>query len=268
MRNFLNCDFESLDEGSLSQPHLIRSPTTFNYSSCLKMPWIQNDTYQDEMIKSIPGCISDLKESCRPAKVTVLKVIEAQMSQAKSLMRSDPKVKVIHLIRDPRGVLSSRRYFRKFNDEDPESFSRDICNSVLEDIGISRSLSQTFPGRVLTVRYEDIAKEPIRVTKQLYRFVGLEMTPSLEKRIWEMTYAGLPDDCNICPVRSNSTETANGWRKGLSFRTVAKIQEECKTLFAVMGYRSFTTEDELKSLHIPTTFDEYDSRLRKADARD
>ena len=42
-------------------------------------------------------------------KATVAKVIRLHMSRALEVMTRDPKVKVIHLIRDPRGVLESRR---------------------------------------------------------------------------------------------------------------------------------------------------------------
>ncbi|CAL1538410.1 unnamed protein product [Lymnaea stagnalis] len=188
------------------------------------------------------------------------------MAQAWTLMAADGKVKVLHLIRDPRGVINSRKLFGIRYSFDP-AYIQSVCLRVLEDINTSLTLSKMFPGRILTVRYEDIVSEPITATQQMYELVGLRVSPRVKKLIWDMTSAGFPDDCNVCPVRSNATETARNWRRKLDFPTVAAIQGECQTLLVRMGYRIFRSEDELRDFDVSSTFGEYDSRVMKVNVK-
>lgn len=57
--------------------------------------------------RCILKCLSQLRRSCFKSKVVVIKTIRYSMSKALTLMERDPKVKVIHLIRDPRGTIYS-----------------------------------------------------------------------------------------------------------------------------------------------------------------
>ncbi|CAL1538409.1 unnamed protein product [Lymnaea stagnalis] len=246
----------------LKQLHMKKSPSSLDYFKCIYPIYRDYNIRHRDFIRKLPTCLPLLASKCQQAKVTSVKVIDVNMRQAHVMMATDDKVKIIHLIRDPRGVLNSRQVFGVPESRDPDYVTQ-FCARVHEDVTASKTLSRLFPGRILTVRYEDIVRSPIAVTEQLYAFVGIDPTSGIKDKIWEMTYGGLPDGCNVCPTRQNATETANRWRGTLKFETVAVIQEGCRELLATMGYRSFVTGEEQLNNHIHSTRDDYDRDLMK-----
>ncbi|KAK0067400.1 carbohydrate sulfotransferase 5 [Biomphalaria pfeifferi] len=241
--------------------HMYRSPSTEDYAICLNISHVQDLTIKEEIISRIPSCLPLLTSACLQARVKLVKVIEAFMDQAINLMLSDPLVKVLHLIRDPRAVLISRKEFGFYPEDGVGQNSWELCVQILKDLELYVHKRKQFVGRLLTLRYEDIVREPLNVGRQLYQFVDLDVGPEFMDMIWNMTYAGFPDGCNVCPVRSNATVTAYKWRKKASFKTVARIQNNCLDLINLMGYRGFTSERELSSLHLPAIHRNYDPRF-------
>uniref|UniRef100_A0A2C9KGZ0 Uncharacterized protein n=1 Tax=Biomphalaria glabrata TaxID=6526 RepID=A0A2C9KGZ0_BIOGL len=261
LNDIFQCRFHLLDVGTLTHTHMYRSPSTEDYAICLNISHVQDLTIKEEIISKIPICLPLLTSACHQAKVKLVKVIEAFMDQAINLMLSDPLVKVLHLIRDPRAVLISRKEFGFYPEDGVGQNSWELCVQILRDLELYIHKRKQFVGRVLTLRYEDIVREPLDVGRQLYQFVDLDIGPEFMDMIWNMTYAGFPDGCNVCPVRSNATVTAYKWRKRASFKTVARIQNNCLDLINLMGYRSFTSERELSSLHLPAIHRNYDPRF-------
>lgn len=210
------------------------------------------------------ACFQDVNARCRSAKVIAAKTIRLSMRQAEVLLASDPTVKVIHLVRDPRGVIASRLEFNeRFRREPTAIQATKLCSQVMQNIDKSKEISGIFHKRILTVRYEDIAETPVAAARQLYEFLGLDLTPLIQKYIWDITYAGLGGACVLCTVRKNASSTANAWRNKLQFESVSNIQKQCTPLLNIMGYRLFQSTDEMRSLNISAKYAAYDSDLFK-----
>ncbi|CAG5122228.1 unnamed protein product, partial [Candidula unifasciata] len=157
----------------------------------------------------IVRCFQEVNSKCRSAKIIAAKTIRLSMRQAAALMVSDSTVKVVHLIRDPRAVIASRlRFNERFRLTPVSEQANKLCSQVVNNINISKDLSGMFPKRILTVRYEDIAESPVAAARQLFNFLGIQITASNEEYIWNITYAGCEDGCSICTVRSNASATA------------------------------------------------------------
>ena len=65
----------------------------------------------------------------------MVKTLRFAVKQAEDLLRVDPKVKIIHLVRDPRGVLRSREVTRiglQYH-----VTGEQLCSKVAQDVKVS-----------------------------------------------------------------------------------------------------------------------------------
>ncbi|KAK7089270.1 hypothetical protein V1264_024795 [Littorina saxatilis] len=246
VKAFLDCDFGSLDPSTLIQYHLKNSLTTSAYHQCM--------TQNSGIVGSI-RCLPKMVTPCRKANVTVVKTIRFSMAQAARLVQLDPTVKVVHLIRDPRGTLRSQSRVGEFKPKDIVAASKKLCDRVLNDLKEGEKLKTLHKGRVLTVRYEDIATEPLKFAQKLLHFAGLNMDKTLRQYVWNITSAGLPDNCVICTTRNDSKKTALNWRTKMDFQTTKIVDSSCQEVYRRMGYLPLAKREELLNLTIPSFVD-------------
>lgn len=120
------------------------------------------------------------------------------------LARSGARLKVIHLIRDGRGVVYSyRRKYQSFT----VGFGRWIL-PTLEMQWLQRKLSY-LPW--LTVRYEDLVLAPEETLKNIAKFIGIPFHEGV-LRLWEVPYLGVGGN----RLRENPPRTLvldERWRK-------------------------------------------------------
>ncbi len=86
------------------------------------------------------------------------------------LARSLWKIKVIHLVRDGRGVVNS---YMKHYRVDTRAAAREWVSAERE---CDRVLSRLSPSNVLTITYEDLCGDPQAVVGRILTFVGLDQT--------------------------------------------------------------------------------------------
>jgi len=238
LSSMLDCRFDRVDIDTLMQGHMLSSTDTGSFKYCLN---------KNETLKKLQYCtMRDLITPCRTKQATVLKVIRHSMQQAADIMSSDPSVKIIHLIRDPRGMFYSQWSVTDLKWDDLENQARLRCGRILNDISLSVELNRRFPKRILTVRYEDIAENPIQSAEQMYKFAGLQMTDSTRQHIHQITN-GEKDGCFICTIRRNATLTAYKWRLKMKFSSVQTIDRQCRGVYDVMGFRPYLTEEDVWS---------------------
>ena len=128
--------------------------------------------------------------------MTVLKTIRLHLNGMMSWLGKYPKLKVhsdkpvslsnsthssqiIHLIRDPRFQINSRRKMKGFfhceSGDEPG-----YCRSVEDDLRRGSHLS---PSLYRLVRYEDLNRDPLPVMKDLYKFIGVSVTETIIQKI-------------------------------------------------------------------------------------
>jgi len=161
-----------------------------------------------------------------------------------ALLATYPQVRIIHLIRDPRAVAVSRlrrndestmsRYTMNANKNKtfrPAFSLREVsiyCRTVVQDILLRHQLEERFPGRILTVRYEDFVNDLHDRTQDIYRFIGTEVSTQMLGWI----------KCNQDEIISglNSTAIAVKW---MNFVTAAEnhkvVNEICRDFFQLVG---------------------------------
>ena len=137
IKNIFNCEFMEVNMQvfyTLILPWAAdRSRSCGRFAVCLR--------HSRGMLGAL-NCIPFLNRTCSSANVNVVKTVRLSMKQAEALLQEDPEVKVIHLVRDPRGVLRSRQVTRvglSYHET-----AEQLCAKVVQDIKV-RSIS--FLGR-------------------------------------------------------------------------------------------------------------------------
>ncbi|XP_046546566.1 carbohydrate sulfotransferase 1-like, partial [Haliotis rubra] len=177
LESLLTCNLTSLDYVTLTQHHLKNSFSTNDYYNC---------TRNVESISGLHECLEPVLSNCAKSRVVFAKVIRTNMVDMYHLLSKYPQFKVIHLLRDPRGLLASQDNVGHLPDGITAS-AEATCNQIYSDVQKSIRYKKRFPGRVLSVRYEDIALHPLHMSKQVYDFLGIDLTTKIKNYILDMT---------------------------------------------------------------------------------
>ncbi|XP_059159247.1 carbohydrate sulfotransferase 4-like isoform X3 [Physella acuta] len=203
------------------------------------------------------NCVSVIRQRCLNSRAIVQKVVRLTMAEADVYLEQDPAVRIIHLIRDPRGILLSRMHYNSKMSGEMHNNYTFFCQRIREDIRISREITHKHWGKILTVRYEDLAQTPLDLTTTMYNFVGLEMSPSIADYVKTIMSHDLLNKTARKTSRKNPMQTAYRWRQELPFSVVKQIDHECEDVLRSMGYVSFRTEQQLRDLNIPAKVQDY-----------
>ncbi|XP_071750352.1 carbohydrate sulfotransferase 1-like [Centroberyx gerrardi] len=212
-----------------------------------------------------PLNVSLAADACREKRHAAIKTVRIpQVSDLRALVE-DPRLnlKVVQLVRDPRGILASRietfrdtyRLWRlwRATGRRPHNLDLGQINTVCEDFLSSVSTGLARPawlrGRYMLLRYEDLARSPLQKTRDLYGFLGLVLDHSVEDWIVNNTRGSsdLSARQKFTTVR-DSAANAENWRLKLSFDMVVYTQTVCQPLLELLGYKIVSHPGELRNL--------------------
>nr|CAB3230830.1 carbohydrate sulfotransferase 1 [Phallusia mammillata] len=184
---------------------------------------------------------------CRKKKIAVAKLVRLRDIMPFKSIVEDPSynLKFIHLIRDPRGIESSRLKLDRRLDVNHNSML--TCGSQLRNgiAGFANTTdTQWLKGRYYRIRYEDLAMDPFKYTEEIYKFAGLEFKQEIRNWIKLNTQQD-PAQHSPWTTKRNSTSTMEAWRKHLPFKTVSQIQQNCPKVLDLYGYKPVYNETQL-----------------------
>ncbi|NXL60175.1 CHST1 sulfotransferase, partial [Chordeiles acutipennis] len=205
-------------------------------------------------------------ESCREHGHVAIKTVRVPEVNDLRALVEDPRLnlKVIQLVRDPRGILASRsetfrdtyRLWRIWDGTGRKPYNLDVTQltTVCEDFWNSVSTGLNRPpwlkGKYMLVRYEDLARNPMKKTEEIYDFLGIPMDSNVERWIQNNTRGDRSSSKHKYGTVRNSAATAEKWRFRLSYEIVAFTQHACHQVLAQLGYKTASSEEELKNLSI------------------
>nr|XP_033772835.1 carbohydrate sulfotransferase 6-like [Geotrypetes seraphini] len=206
-----------------------------------------------------------VEEVCKNFSHVVVKAVRLLNLEVLYPLLKDPSLnlKIIHLVRDPRAILSSREAFA-FLDLDDAIVSKaqnstsdirvvmeEICKAQVHIYKLATQNPQPFlKGSYVIVRYEDLVRSPVDHIRELYNYVGLSMTPKLESWINNITHGLLPTEEVFMPFVGDSMKIAQQWREKLHFSKVKEVQKLCQQEMDVFGYRLIESEREQKNMSL------------------
>ncbi|XP_074438644.1 carbohydrate sulfotransferase 4-like [Larus michahellis] len=211
---------------------------------------------------------SKVEEACKTYSHIVVKEVRFFDLKVLYPLLTDPSLnlKIIHLVRDPRAVFRSRentvaelkydtnivmRSHKRRGEMEPYDTMQIICKSHVEMYKAGSQAAPSFlKDRYLMVRYEDIVREPLAKTAEMYRFAELHFTPELQTWVHNITH-GKEQGAQTFVIESrDAMRVSQAWRKILPFQKIEKVQDVCKDAMDLLGYRLLQSEEEQKDMSL------------------
>jgi len=203
-----------------------------------------------------------VREACTTRKITVAKIMQTRLprkigiQELERFCSSDPnqfECLIIHLVRDPRAVLSSllrRKFFIKdsrrylFDSDKLSAQATEIikqnaqllCSQVVDNLNYVKEVwPKWFQGRYKLIRYEDIVTNAFNMMEDMYNFVGLPKVDSITKWILE---GKILVNTTGTQFSENDASRMDHWRFDEDPSIVSLFEEACAPLMKLMGYTS------------------------------
>ncbi|CAH0722401.1 unnamed protein product, partial [Brenthis ino] len=172
---------------------------------------------------------------CKLFPFQSMKIVRVRLRLIKKLLEDkELNLKVILLIRDPRGVLQSRQH-RDFCQPAPDCWKPELlCADMISDYVAAGRLLQQYPNRFIALRYEELALNPNSTSHDLLKFLGVGITPSVDEFLHSHTSVDVPGVSSTFRV---SRDVPFKWKNVLYYNYVDEIQMTCKEAMALWGYR-------------------------------
>ncbi|XP_076329689.1 carbohydrate sulfotransferase 1-like [Tachypleus tridentatus] len=182
---------------------------------------------------SKPSVMSSL---CNKAKVHVMKVLRLPLSYVQQLLEkaTNLDIRVIYLVRDPRGIYGSRKsrsWCRPTNCSDITV----LCDEIWDDLVSFYRLQKAFPGKFHFLRFEDIALKPFDETKKLLKSLGFQISKSLKKYLEKHMFAKSRKYQSAFSTFRNSSSIPSKWHSSLTISEKKNIKKKCGRVLKKLG---------------------------------
>lgn len=208
-----------------------------------------------------PLNLTTASESCLQKEHRAIKSVRVRQLETLRPLAEDPRldVKFIQLVRDPRAVLASRMvaFAAKYKnwkqwamdgdvpiDDDEVRKLKGNCDNIRMSAEIGLRQPPWLRGRYMLVRYEDIARFPMRKATEMYRFTGIPFTPRVKSWILKNTQAS-KETSGVYSTQKNSSEQVEKWRFSLPFKIAQVVQRVCGPTLKLFGYKFVSSEEML-----------------------
>lgn len=212
MRQILKCNYTGL-EGQ--------------YTSLDKL--VVSNNRSSRICKFIPKmCMNPkvLSAFCRVFPFQSMNLLRLPVEYSEPLLAdSDLNVKIVLLVRDPRGIMTSRKQLGWCRRETDCNSSENLCNDMISDFNAAQVLTRKYPDQFKVVRYEDLSLKPFDETEEILNF-------------YELPFHGKVKDFLKSNPQENRSEPFE-WMintNSISFEEIEVIQENCEEAMSLWGY--------------------------------
>lgn len=118
-----------------------------------------------------------LASVCKIFPIQIIKTVRLPLFGAESLINDNKlNLKVLLLVRDPRGVYNSRLHQEWcVNGQDCIDLGL-MCKRMVDDYKAVKKLNINYPGKLLVIRYEDLVSWPYKTTEKVFNFLNIPVT--------------------------------------------------------------------------------------------
>ena len=187
------------------------------------------------------GCVTMLTQNCTRMSLRAVKTVRFQMNSVPTLLSTVPDMKVVHLIRNPRGILlSAKRQIQGSDNQEPIQWSNalsmqstQLCKRLLLDIRARRAFESRNPDNFYQVLYEDLAMEPKHSIDILYQFLNVTAPENL--------YSWVDDNMESLDTGANKETGKNSfaWKIDLNKAVNPGEDSVCSQLYDELGYNNY-----------------------------
>lgn len=167
--------------------------------------WKDPHTVTPGVSKYSPSAASS---SCNQADIVAFKTIfygHDLKNKALPILNMHPQARIISIVRDPRGIYASWRTTFPFKLRTDRSLLTEICDNFAQNLEVKHD-------RVLTIKFEDLVKQPSMVVQTVYRFLGMEFGERQNAWIASTFSADCGHQDGYSDCKTNSTAHAAKWK--------------------------------------------------------
>ncbi|KAK4318883.1 hypothetical protein Pmani_010147 [Petrolisthes manimaculis] len=184
-----------------------------------------------------------LSSACHLYPWATMKLVRLRLRILRPVLLNDSmNVRIIFLVRDPRGVTNSRNttvtWCHNPDCNDPSI----LCSDMMDDLEASRDLEKEFPGRVILLRYEDLALNPVNKTRELLTKLGLDFDSHMADFLASHTTKNL--DKPWSTSRESKTRITY-WATKMNENRLNQVQKSCSRVMGKLGYLTVNTTKEV-----------------------
>ncbi|ELU06613.1 hypothetical protein CAPTEDRAFT_168664 [Capitella teleta] len=233
LSNILNCRLSEVSQKVLKHyfvTKMDKSKKMAPYRECL------NGSNNHEKVKT---CLPKLQTKCVTSSLRVIKTIRYLVHMTDDLLKQDPTVKVIHYVRDPRGILLSVWELEKkrgISYDEQMQHASTLCQRLHVDSKAFQRLKTLHPDNFYQQRYEDLSNEPEKFTKDIFRFLDVVYPPSVSDWIEKNTRVDGGRVGGMSVIKRNSSAVASRWHTVLSAEEQMIITSECSQVLKDYKY--------------------------------
>ena len=180
------------------------------------------------------NCTGVLRKAIASRRLRATKVVRTTMESMRPLLSTLPNLRVIHLVRDPRAVALSRNRFDESgrgiytknirNPESPMVAEASLyCHHVTADIRSRLALERDFPGRIMSVRYEDVVANPERRFRDVYKL--------LDEPLPKVTLGQMQKKAEDGQAKNFTTK----WQDKLTYKEAVTIVRQCPEFYRLLN---------------------------------
>ncbi|XP_031358470.1 carbohydrate sulfotransferase 3-like isoform X2 [Photinus pyralis] len=228
LKKLLNCDYTDLDNYlAFGQTHVY----LFTHNKRL---WDVCELHQKYCWDP-----TFLSEFCKLFPFQSMKVVRLRLELAEELLKDESlNVRILLLVRDPRGTLQSRKH-RHWCPGAPDCDQPNLlCEDIAADYETAIRFQNEYPTRFRAIRYEDLSIDPYRHVQDLFQFFQLHFHPSVKAFLDSHTKL---NSGGTSSTFRHSKSAPFHWRTDLNFSEVQYIEKDCDQAMKLWG------EEELVS---------------------
>ncbi len=251
LRDIFKCDFKTpmttsyLSHCSMSANQFLIKHNTRMWNACSPLLPASSACF-------MPNFVS---QACPIFPVRLIKTVRLRVSGTEPLLRDkDLNLKMIILVRDPRGVMNSRSKMDWCDKPKCADVGR-VCSDLEKDFEAAKSLKVKYPNQVELIRFEDLSMYPYTTVENLINFLGLSWQRTIERFLRSHTQMTREDEgkplhihlkkkkVNPYGTIRNSRETTFKWADTMIKSKIANIEQECQKPMASLGFELFDKVD-------------------------
>ncbi|CAN9509168.1 unnamed protein product [Ophioblennius macclurei] len=270
LRQLLLCDFSLMESFIEPRPVDHVTPALFRRESSSSLceesvcsPVVKGvfERHRCRSRRCGPLNLTMASESCLQKEHRAIKSVRVRQLENLRPLAEDPRldVRFIQLVRDPRAVLASRMvaFAAKYKnwkewaaggdvpiDDDEVRKLKGNCDNIRLSAEVGLRQPPWLRRRYMLVRYEDIARFPMKKAAEMYRFTGIPFTPQVKSWILRNTQAS-KEASGVYSTQKNSSEQVEKWRFSLPFKIAQVVQKVCGPTLKLFGYKLVTSEEML-----------------------
>ena len=245
--SILSCDFSNITNAVLSD---ISTSSFRRHSQALTSDKLCPGKKTSG--KCAPLTNSLLGQVCNSYKYSVIKILSGRLPnnslksfQEHFVQQNKYDVKFISLVRDPRAVVFSwvkLNWIQGHSNAEFRSNVHRICDSVKKNVLIGL-LSPTpwLRNRFKVIRFEDLAIDTSNVAREIYKFVGLDWSVSVDK--WINDHRRRKGEKNPYSLFKNASTAISKWKREAPEELIKGVEDVCGDLMNIMGYKKWCKAD-------------------------